>query len=45
VGVSGPVGLSDDVAAAVSAVDPLRRDQVGGGVELHEESIWVVDEG
>ncbi|KIM43579.1 hypothetical protein M413DRAFT_25919 [Hebeloma cylindrosporum] len=36
VGVCGPVGLADDVAAAVSGVDPLRRDQVGG-VELHEE--------
>ena len=36
VGVCGPVGLADDVAAAVSGVDPLRRDQIGG-VELHEE--------
>jgi hypothetical protein len=36
VGVCGPVGLADDAAAAVSGVDPLRRDQVGG-VELHEE--------
>jgi len=36
VGVCGPVGLSDDVAAAVSGVDSLRRDQIGG-VELHEE--------
>ena len=36
VGVCGPVGLVDDAAAAVSGVDSLRRDQVGG-VELHEE--------
>jgi hypothetical protein len=36
VGVCGPVGLADDVAAAVSGVDPVRRDQVGG-IELHEE--------
>ena len=36
VGVCGPVGMADDVAAAVSGVDPLRRDQVGG-VEVHEE--------
>ena len=36
VGVCGPVGLADDAAAAVSGVDSLRRDQVGG-VELHEE--------
>ncbi|KAF9479536.1 hypothetical protein BDN70DRAFT_688824 [Pholiota conissans] len=36
VAVCGPVGLADDVAAAVSGVDPVRRDQVGG-VELFEE--------
>jgi ferric-chelate reductase len=36
VGVCGPVGMVDEVAAAVSGLDPLRRDQVGG-VELHEE--------
>jgi hypothetical protein len=36
VGVCGPVGLVDDVAVAVSGVDSVRRDQVGG-VEVHEE--------
>jgi len=36
VGVCGPVGLVDDVAAAVSGMDPVKRDQVGG-VEIHEE--------
>jgi ferric-chelate reductase len=36
VGVCGPVGLADDVVAAVAGVDPVRRDQVGG-VELFEE--------
>ncbi|KAF4609979.1 hypothetical protein D9613_010568 [Agrocybe pediades] len=36
VGVCGPVGLADDVAAAVGGLDPVRRDQVGG-VELCEE--------
>jgi len=36
VGVCGPVGMADDVAAAVRGVDPVRRDQVGG-VEVHEE--------
>ncbi|KAJ7254638.1 hypothetical protein B0H12DRAFT_1183873 [Mycena haematopus] len=36
VGVCGPVGLSDSVAEAVSQIEPLRRDQVGG-VEVHEE--------
>jgi hypothetical protein len=36
VGICGPVGLADDVAAAVRAVDPVKRDQVGG-VEVHEE--------
>ena len=36
VGVCGPVGLADDVAAAVGGLDAVRRDQVGG-VELCEE--------
>ena len=36
VGVCGPVGLADDVAQAVSGVDPTRRDQVGG-IEICEE--------
>lgn len=36
VGVCGPVGLADDVVAAVAGVDPVRRDQVGG-VEVFEE--------
>lgn len=37
VGICGPVGMADEVATAVSGLDPLRRDQVGG-VELHEEA-------
>ena len=36
VGVCGPVNLADDVSKAVSAIDPVRRDQVGG-VEICEE--------
>ncbi|KAG6837411.1 hypothetical protein H0H93_010029 [Arthromyces matolae] len=36
VGVCGPVGLGDDVSRAVAAIDPARRDQVGG-IEMHEE--------
>ncbi|KAG6902432.1 hypothetical protein C0995_016611 [Termitomyces sp. Mi166 len=36
VGVCGPVGLGDDVSKAVAAIDPSRRDQVGG-IEIHEE--------
>ncbi|KAG6828794.1 hypothetical protein H0H92_006733 [Tricholoma furcatifolium] len=36
IGVCGPVGLGDDVSRAVAAIDPARRDQVGG-IELHEE--------
>ncbi|RDB26830.1 Ferric reductase transmembrane component 5 [Hypsizygus marmoreus] len=36
VGVCGPVTLGDDVSNAVGAVDPMRRDQVGG-IEIHEE--------
>ncbi|KAJ6466919.1 hypothetical protein C8R45DRAFT_1219257 [Mycena sanguinolenta] len=37
VGVCGPVGLADSVAEAVSELEPLRRDQVGG-VEVHSEA-------
>ena len=36
VGVCGPTGLADDVVAAVSGVEAIRRDQVGG-IEIHEE--------
>ncbi|TFK37001.1 hypothetical protein BDQ12DRAFT_608543 [Crucibulum laeve] len=36
VGVCGPVSIADDVAKAVGAIEPLRRDQVGG-IEIHEE--------
>ncbi|KAJ7267459.1 hypothetical protein C8J57DRAFT_1436005 [Mycena rebaudengoi] len=36
VGVCGPVGLADAVAEAISQIEPIRRDQVGG-VEVHEE--------
>ncbi|KAG6911018.1 hypothetical protein DXG01_005433 [Tephrocybe rancida] len=36
VGVCGPAGLGDDVSRAVAAIDPGRRDQVGG-IEMHEE--------
>ncbi|KIJ62212.1 hypothetical protein HYDPIDRAFT_94699, partial [Hydnomerulius pinastri MD-312] len=36
VGVCGPVGLGDEVAQAVSAVDHGRRWAVGG-IEMHEE--------
>ncbi|KAG6815967.1 hypothetical protein H0H87_009817 [Tephrocybe sp. NHM501043] len=36
VGVCGPTGLGDDVSQAVAAIDPGRRDQVGG-IEMHEE--------
>ncbi|KAK7052300.1 iron reductase [Favolaschia claudopus] len=36
VGVCGPVSLADGVAQAISELEPLRRDQVGG-VEVHEE--------
>ena len=36
VGVCGPVNLIDDVSKAVNAIDPVRRDQVGG-VEICEE--------
>jgi hypothetical protein len=36
VAVCGPVGLAADVANAVSQIEPIRRDQVGG-VEVHEE--------
>jgi hypothetical protein len=36
VAVCGPVGLGDDVVAAVSGVDDRRRDAVGG-VEIYEE--------
>ncbi|KIJ60791.1 hypothetical protein HYDPIDRAFT_170073 [Hydnomerulius pinastri MD-312] len=38
VGVCGPVGLGDEVAQAVSAVDPGRRWAVGG-IEMHEEHV------
>ncbi|KAF9223189.1 hypothetical protein BS17DRAFT_796275 [Gyrodon lividus] len=37
VGVCGPVGLGDEVAQVVSAVDPGRRWAVGG-IEIHEET-------
>ena len=36
VSVCGPVSMADDIATAVSGIDPVRRDQVGG-VEVHEE--------
>ncbi|KAJ7621187.1 hypothetical protein FB45DRAFT_928616 [Roridomyces roridus] len=36
VAVCGPTGLADSVAQAISKIEPLRRDQVGG-VEVHEE--------
>ncbi|PFH47037.1 hypothetical protein AMATHDRAFT_153113 [Amanita thiersii Skay4041] len=36
VGICGPRGLSEDVFAAADAINPARRDQVGG-VEIHEE--------
>ncbi|KAF7369057.1 Iron reductase [Mycena venus] len=36
VGVCGPVGLADSVTEAISQIEPIRRDQVGG-VEVHEE--------
>ena len=36
VGVCGPLGMGDRVAKAVSGVDPLLRNQVGG-VEICEE--------
>ncbi|KAG6864732.1 hypothetical protein C0991_007474 [Blastosporella zonata] len=36
VGVCGPTGLGDEVSRAVGAIDPARRDQVGG-IEMHEE--------
>lgn len=36
VGVCGPASLGDDVSAAISRVDPARRDQVGG-IEVYEE--------
>lgn len=35
-GVCGPMSLADDVAKAVSAVDPIQRDKVGG-IEICEE--------
>ncbi|KAG6376754.1 hypothetical protein JVT61DRAFT_1775 [Boletus reticuloceps] len=37
VGACGPVGIGDEVAEAVSAVDPGRRWAVGG-IEIHEET-------
>ncbi|KAF7377661.1 Iron reductase [Mycena sanguinolenta] len=37
VGVCGPVGLADSVAEAISELEPLRRDQVGG-VEVYSEA-------
>jgi len=36
VGVCGPVKMADDVSKAVSSIDPIRRDQVGG-IEICEE--------
>ncbi|KAJ6551429.1 hypothetical protein B0H19DRAFT_1211163 [Mycena capillaripes] len=36
VAVCGPTSLADGVAEAISQIEPLRRDQVGG-VEVHEE--------
>ncbi|KAF8443885.1 hypothetical protein L210DRAFT_3395367 [Boletus edulis BED1] len=38
VGSCGPVGIGDEVAEAVSAVDPGRRWAVGG-IEIHEECV------
>ena len=36
VGVCGPLKMADDVSKAVSSIDPVRRDEVGG-VEICEE--------
>ena len=36
VGVCGPAGMGDQVAKAVSDIDPMRRNQVGG-IEICEE--------
>jgi len=36
VAVCGPTSLADGVAEAISQIEPIRRDQVGG-VEVHEE--------
>ncbi|KAJ7678192.1 hypothetical protein DFH06DRAFT_568132 [Mycena polygramma] len=36
VAVCGPTSLADSVAEAISQIEPLRRNQVGG-VEVHEE--------
>ena len=36
VAVCGPTGLADDIVEAVSGVEAIRRDQVGG-IEIHEE--------
>jgi hypothetical protein len=38
VAVCGPTSLADGVAEAISQIEPLRRDQVGG-VEVHEEYV------
>ncbi|KAJ7182699.1 hypothetical protein C8R43DRAFT_10173 [Mycena crocata] len=40
VAVCGPTGLADGVAEAISQIEPIRRDQVGG-VEVHEETFGV----
>ncbi|EIW75936.1 hypothetical protein CONPUDRAFT_85161 [Coniophora puteana RWD-64-598 SS2] len=37
VGVCGPVGMADEAARVIGAVDPSRRWAVGG-VEMHEET-------
>ncbi|CAK5274228.1 unnamed protein product [Mycena citricolor] len=36
VAVCGPCSLADSVSEAISQIEPLRRDQVGG-LEIHEE--------
>lgn len=36
VGVCGPLKMADDVSKAISSINPVRRDQVGG-VEICEE--------
>lgn len=39
VAVCGPAALGDDVSKAVGAIEPSRRDQVGG-IEMHEEYVF-----
>jgi ferric-chelate reductase len=42
VGVCGPLSLSDEVAKAIGGVDVRRREAVGG-IELHEEYVFLSD--